>query len=349
MNFASDNIACVHPRVMEALERANRGVAMPYGADRWTKDAKAALCEAFEREAEVFFVATGTAANALALSAMVEPFGGVLAHEEAHINTDECGAPELFTGGAKIIPLPGEGGKIAPSALKARLAGFVHGEHQVKPQAFSLTNATEYGQVHAPAEVAALSEVAHDHGLKVHMDGARLANALAHLGCTPAELTWKAGVDVLSFGMTKAGAMCAEAVVFFDRDLARDFAFRRKRGGQLLSKGRFLAVQALAFLEDGLWLELAAHANAMAALLAAGLSALPGVSPAFDTQANEAFLWLPRALHEALSEAGAVYYPWREEETRVMARFVTSFATTEEEVKALVDLAEGLALRPQGA
>ncbi len=342
MNFASDNIACVHPRVMEALAAADAGAAMPYGADAWTKAAQEALCAAFGREAEVFLVATGTAANALALSALVDPFGGILAHEEAHINTDECGAPEMFTGGAKIIPLPGEGGKIAAAALKARLAAFIHGEHQVKPQALSITNSTEYGLVYTPVEVAALAGVARDHGLKVHMDGARLANALAALGCTPAELTWKAGVDVLSFGMTKGGAMCAEAVIFFDRDLARDFAFRRKRAGQLLSKGRYLAAQVLAMLEGGLWLELAAHANAMAAALADGLCALPAVRPAHAVQANEVFVWLPRALYEGLEKAGAIYYPWREEEDRVMARFVTSFATTEEEVKALLGLAEGV-------
>ncbi len=340
MNFASDNIAATHPRVMEAIAEANDGVAMPYGQDAWTQKAQEALCDLFGREAEVFLVTTGTAANALALSAMTPPFGGVLAHEEAHINTDECAAPEFFTGGAKIIPLPGAGGRIAPEALEARLAAFAHGEHQVKPSVLSLTNATEYGLVYAPEEVAALSATARAHGMSVHMDGARFANAVAHLGCAPAELSWRAGVDVLCFGATKNGAMGAEAVIFFNRDLAADFAHRRKRAGQLLSKGRYLAAQMLALLEGGLWLETAGRANAMAERLAEGLEGLPGVEPAFRPQANELFVWLPRRLHEALSAAGVVCDPWREHGEKVLARLVTSFATEEEEVRRFIALAE---------
>ncbi len=343
MNFISDNITAVHPAIMEAIGQANAGVAMPYGQDAWTRRANAALCDLFGCSAEVFFVTTGTAANALALSAMTPAFGGVLAHEESHINTDECGAPELFTGGAKIIPLAGEGGKIAPEALQARLAQFIHGEHQVKPAVLSLTNATEYGQVYGPDEVAALARVAHGAGLGVHMDGARFANAVAHLGCTPAELTWKAGVDVLSFGATKNGAMGAEAVIFLNRDLAKDFPYRRKRAGQLLSKGRFLAAQMLAYIADGLWLQLAAHANAMAARLAEDLSVIPGVELDLEPQANEIFVWLPRSMHEMLEEKGALYYAWREEGPRVLARLVTSFATTQEDVAQLAAVARAAA------
>ncbi len=339
MNFASDNITAVHPAIMEAIIRANAGVAMPYGHDAWTQKAAGALCDLFGCDAEVFFVTTGTAANALALSAMTPPFGGILAHEEAHINTDECGAPELFTGGAKIVPLPGKGGKIAPEDLQARLAQFIHDEHQVKPAALSLTNATEYGQVYDPDQVAALAQVAHEAGLSVHMDGARFANAVAHLGCAPAELTWKAGVDVLSFGATKNGAMGAEAVIFFNRDLAQDFLWRRKRAGQLLSKGRFLAAQMQAYIADGLWLQLAAHANAMAARLADGLAAIAGVALDLEPQANEIFVWLPRSMHEMLQEKGALYYAWREEGPRVLARLVSSFATTQEEVARFLELA----------
>ncbi len=343
MNFASDNVSPVHPRIMSAITAADEGPAMPYGGDALTARAAERISKVFEHEAEVFLVTTGTAANALALSAMVDPFGGVLAHEEAHVNTDECGAPELFTGGAKIVPLPGEGGRISPAVLEERLAAFVHGEHQVLPQALSLTNATEYGQVQTPDEIAALARIARAHGLKVHLDGARLANALAALGCTPAEATWKAGVDVLSFGLTKNGAMCAEAVVFFDTGLAERFAWRRKRAGQLLSKGRYLAAQFLAALEEGLWLDLARHANAMAARLAAGLTELPGVRPAHPVQANEIFVHLPRPLHEALVKAGAVYYPWRETEETVLARLVTSWATDPEDVERLLACARAAA------
>ncbi len=337
MNFASDNVSPVHPRIMSAITAANDGPAMAYGGDALTARAVARIREVFGHHgAEVFLVTTGTAANALALSAMVDPFGGVLAHEEAHVNTDECGAPELFTGGAKIIPLPGDGGRISPAVLEERLAAFVHGEHQVLPQALTLTNATEYGQVLTPDEIAALTSTANDRGLKVHLDGARLANALAALDCTPAEATWKAGVDVLSFGLTKNGAMCAEAVIFFDTGLAARFAWRRKRAGQLLSKGRYLAAQFLAALQDGLWLDLARHANAMAARLAQGLAELPGVRPAHPVQANEIFVHLPRPLHEALTAAGAIYYPWRESESTVLARLVTSWATTPEDVDRLL-------------
>ncbi len=343
MNFASDNISPVHPHIMAAITGANAGPAMPYGGDDLTARAVDRIRELFDHDAEVFLVTTGTAANALALSAMVDPFGGVLAHEEAHINTDECGAPELFTGGAKIIPLPGEGGRISPATLEDRLAAFVHGEHQVLPQALSLTNATEYGQVQTPEEIAALAAAAHAHGLKVHLDGARLANALAALDCTPAEVTWKAGVDVLSFGLTKNGAMCAEAVVFFDTGLADRFIWRRKRAGQLLSKGRYLAAQFLAALEDDLWLDLARHANAMAARLATGLMELSGVRLAHPVQANEIFIHLPRPLHDALTKAGAVYYPWREMEETILARLVTSWATTTEDVERLLTYARAAA------
>ncbi len=342
MNFASDNVSPVHPRIMSAIAAANEGPAMPYGGDDLTARVTACIRALFEHEAEVFLVTTGTAANALALSAMVDPFGGVLAHEEAHVNTDECGAPELFTGGAKIIPLPGKGGRIAPHVLEERLAAFVHGEHQVLPQALSLTNATEYGQVQTPEDIAALANVAHAHDLKVHMDGARLANALVTLGCSPAEATWKAGVDALSLGLTKNGAMCAEAVVFFDTTLAERFMWRRKRAGQLLSKGRYLAAQFLAALEDGLWLDLARHANAMAALLADGLAELPGVRLAHPVQANEIFVHLPRPLHKALVKAGAIYYPWHEEERTVLARLVTSWSTAPEEVNRLLACARSL-------
>jgi threonine aldolase len=208
---------------------ANDGTTYSYGADPWTGRAVEALSAAFERPVTAFLVLTGSAANSLALSAMVPPYGAVLCHREAHINTDECGMPELFTGGAKLIGMGGSGAKLTVETLSARLDQFVRGEHEVKPCAFSLTPATELGTVYAPAEVKALCDVAHARGLKVHMDGARFANAVASLGCSPADVTWKAGVDVLSFGGTKNGAVMLEAVVFFDEALAEDFKFKRKR------------------------------------------------------------------------------------------------------------------------
>ncbi len=335
MHFASDNTAPVHPRVMEAVMAANDGPAMPYGEDPLTAEAEALLAETFGAAA-VFLVTTGTAANALALSALVPPFGAVICHREAHIQTDECGAPELFTGGAKLLLVEGPEGCVPPEAVHGVMAGFVHGVHQVKPAAVSITNATEMGGIYAPAEVAAVAEAAHAHGLRLHMDGARLANALVATGVPPRAMTAEAGVDALSFGLTKNGAMMAEAVLFFDAALAEEFGRRRKRAGQLLSKARYLAAQFLALLEDGLWLELAAHANAMAARLAAGLMAHGGIALAHEVRGNEIFVWLPKETHERLQAAGAHYYVWRDEGDRLLVRFVTSWATRPQDVEALL-------------
>lgn len=350
MEFASDNVQGADAAVLAAMQAANDGTAYSYGADPWTARAESALSKLFEREVTSFLVLTGSAANSLALSALVPAHGAVLCHKEAHINTDECGMPELFTGGAKLIGMGGAGAKLAPETLSRRLDQFVRGEHEVKPCAFSLTQATELGTVYAPAEVKALCDVAHARGLKVHMDGARFANAVASLGCSPAEVTWKAGVDVLSFGGTKNGAVMLEAVVFFDPDLAKDFKFKRKRAGQLLSKGRFLGAQMEAYLKDGLWLANAARANAMARRLADGLAQVPGVRLPLPTQANEVFPILPVGLHEALLKAGAHYYDWPgdgpgTDEVRageVFARFVTGFRTTEADVDQLIAAAKRL-------
>ena len=335
MHFLSDNTAAVHPAIMEALKLANVGHAPAYGADGLTEEAEKALELLFESDVRAFFVCTGTAANALALSAMTPPFGGILCHEEAHINVDECGAPEFFTG-AKLIALPGEGGKLSPDTVRAQLAQFAHGEHQVKPAVLSISNPTETGRVYGPDEVRALAEVAHEAGMLLHVDGARLANALAALGCRPDELAGAAGVDALSLGATKNGAMMAEAVLFFNTSLAVEFARRRKRGGQLVSKGRFLAAQWLAWLKDDLWLDLALHANAMARLLASRLDDVAGVRIDQPVESNMVFAWLPRALHVALMEEGAEYYCWREEEERVLARLVCSWQTTEEDIDAFL-------------
>lgn len=336
MILASDNASGVAPEILAALERANAGTAMPYGADETTARLRARLAEVFETEVEVFPVVSGTAANVLTLAPMTPPYGAIYCHAEAHINTDECGAPELYTGGAKLMGLPGAHGKLAPEDLAAALERAGIGDvHHAQPAALSLTQASEAGTVYAPEEVAALAEVAHGRGLKVQMDGARLANALARLGCTPAEATWKAGVDALAFGATKNGAMAAEAAVFFDRALAASVGYRRKRGGHLLSKMRFVSAQLEAYLAGGLWLRLAAHANARAARLAEGLAALPGCELLHPVEANEVFARLPEAALAGLEAAGFVFYRWAEEGPGAV-RLVASFSTREADVEALL-------------
>jgi threonine aldolase len=336
MHFASDNTTPIHPRVMAALASANEGHAMPYGDDDITARAKTLLREVFGAVA-VHFVTTGTAANALALSALTPPWGGIVCHREAHVHTDECGAPEFFTAGAKLLPVEGdETGRLSPDAISALLAGFVHGVHQVRPTVLSITNATELGGVYTPRDIARLSEVARAAGLRLHMDGARLANALAATGATPREMTAATGVDALSFGLTKNGAMLAEAVLLFDTGLAEEFDRRQKRAGQLVSKARFLAAQFLALMEDNLWLRLAAHANAMAARLATGLRAVPGARLLNEPRGNEIFVWLPAHRLEGLRSAGATFYTWRQKQNEALVRLVTSWATRPEEIEALL-------------
>ena len=335
MHFLSDNTAAAHPRIMQAVMEANAGHAPSYGADGFTEEAEKLLEAMFATDVRAYLVATGTAANALALSAMTPPYGGILCHEEAHINTDECGAPEFFTG-AKLIPLPGEHGKLTPEVVRERLGQFAHGEHQVKPSVLSITNPTEWGVVYTPEEVRALAETAHAHDMLLHVDGARYANAVAALDCHPDDLAGRAGVDVLSLGATKNGALMGEAVLFFNTALAMEFPRRRKRAGQLVSKSRYLGVQMVAWLEDELWQELALHANAMARLLSARLDDFDMIDIAVPVQTNMVFAWLPRKLHEVLVEEGAEYYCWREEEERVLARLVCSWQTTEEAVEAFI-------------
>ncbi len=336
-DFRSDNVAGAAPEVVTALAAAAVGSADPYGADALTAAVTRRLCALFETEVAVFPVATGTAANALALSALVPPYGAVYCHEDAHINTDECGAPELFTAGAKLVPLPGAAGKLAPDALAAVLGRAGIGVvHRVQPAALSLTQATEAGTVYRPDEVAALVEVAHGHGLAVHMDGARFANAVARLGCSPAELTWKAGVDVLSLGATKGGCLAAEAVLFFNPALAEDFGFRRKRGAHLVSKMRFLSAQLDAWLADDLWLRLARHANRMADRLGGGLADLPGAELVHPVEANEVFVRLPAAVADRLEAAGFRFYRW----DGGLLRLVTAFDTPQAAVDALLKIAK---------
>jgi threonine aldolase len=354
MNFASDNIMGASAPVLEALVRANSGPLPAYGADEITARIEKRFSALFEREVQTFLTATGTGANALALSAIVPPYGLAVSHVEAHVIDDECGAPEFYMHGAKMAGLPGVGAKIAPATLETFLASLPRRVKQMPASGLSISQATESGLVYAPAEIAALSEVAHRNGLKVHMDGARFANALVALGCTPAEMTWKCGVDILTFGATKNGCLAAEAIVVFDPALAETLGYRRKRGGHLLSKGRLLSAQLEGYFENDHWLANARHANAMAARLSRGLTVIPGVRLAWPTEANEVFAIMPRALDAKLKAAGANYHPWSElslpeSETvrpdEILIRLVTAFATTEGEIERFLAAAGGAARR----
>jgi threonine aldolase len=346
MNFASDNGAGVASEILDAIVASSRVNAPAYGADDYTAKAQARLGDVFETKVAAFLVATGTAANALALSALVKPWDAVFCHEEAHIHDDECGAPELFTGGAKLVGIAGEGGKITPDGLRETLERFPRGlVKSSQPGALSLSQATEAGTVYSASEVSELSSIARRNGISVHMDGARFANALVSAKATPAEMTWRAGVDILTLGATKNGALACEAVLFFDLARAENFAFQRKRGGQTLSKGRFLGAQMEAYLANGLWLQLAERANNSARRLARGLVSSPSVRIAWPTDANEVFVVAPNALVERWRKAGARLHEWttrslapenspRTGETLV--RLVTSFETSSSEIDRLI-------------
>lgn len=345
MNFASDNAYGVSPEIIEALVAVNQGAAGSYGGDETTARLGEKMNEIFEKDVAVFPVPSGTGANALALSTMVPSFGAVLCHEEAHINVDECGAVELYTGGCKLIGLEGLGAKLTVEGLQARLASFVRGDHDPRRCAVSITQATELGTVYGLDEIGAIGALCKQNGMHLHMDGARFANALVSLGCTPAEMTWKAGVAAVSFGVTKNGGMITDAVVFFDTALAEDFDRRRLQGGQLIAKGRYASAQILAYLEDDLWLRNARHANAMAAKLSAGLTQVEGIQLHAQTQANEVFAVLPTHVHQGLQQGGAVYHCWPANPNSgpvpsasgaVLARLVTSFGTSEADVEHLV-------------
>jgi threonine aldolase len=345
-NFGSDNVSPVCAPIMAALEAANRAPTGSYGADPFTERLAARACEVFETDLLIYPVATGTAANALALSQIVPPFGGIYCHDGAHIVTDECGAPEFFTGGAKLLGLPSPTGKIRPEQVTAAAAYAEEmGVHHVRPAAISLTQATELGTVYSLAELSAIGAVAKRLELPLHVDGARFANALVRLGCSPAEATWKQGVDVLSLGASKNGALCAEAVVFFDRNLASEFERRRKQGGHLWSKFRYLSAQLLAYLEDDLWLRNARQANAMAARLSRGLGEIPGARVLQTTEGNEIFAALPEALIVALEKADFHFYRWPliSVADGAAVRFVTSYATSDADVEDLLEQARKLA------
>jgi len=342
MYFASDNTAPISPEILEAIASASQGHAGSYGADPLTEKLTERAREIFETDLAIYPIGTGTAANALALATIVHPYGAVICADEAHIATDECGAPEFYMAGAKLITLPSPDGRITPMQIETAMARAIDGGvHHVLPEAVSITQATEWGTVYAQAQIAEIGQASRRRGLHLHMDGARFANALVHTGATPAELTWKSGIDVLSFGATKNGAMAAEAVVFFNPALAAGFERRRKRAGQLWSKMRFLSAQLHAYLENDLWLTNAAHANRMASRLADGLAALPSVRLMQPVQANEIFAAMPEDMIESLLAEGAVFYRWIEVpgEENPVVRLVTSFATTPHDVEGFLSLA----------
>lgn len=343
MYFASDNAAPAHPKVMEALMHANEGYAPSYGADALMDRLRDQIRDVFEApEAAVYLVATGSTANALALASYCPPWSAIYCHEESHIEQDECGAPEFYTSGAKLTLLPGADAKIDPNALTDVLAvAATKGVHNVQRGALSLTNVTELGAVYTPSEVATLADCAKRHDIPVHMDGARFANALVATNASPAEMTWRAGIDALSFGGTKNGLLGVEAVIFFNPEKAWEFELRRKRGGHLFSKHRYLSAQMVAYLEGDLWLDLARAANAAGKRLANGLAAHPDAELMHPAQANMIFMRLPRALHQKAFEAGAVYYPAPDgqsfegpEAEPSGARLVTSWCTTADDVDA---------------
>ncbi len=326
MRFFSDNAAAAHPRVIEAILASNR-LDTAYDGDEWSARLDSAFSDLFETKVRAFWITTGTAANCLALAALCPPYRGILCHKDAHIEVDEAGASAFFTGGAKLVLLDGPGAKITPEALEAACAAIRPDVHQVQPGAISITNASEYGLVYRAAEVAAIGEVARARGLALHMDGARFANALATSGESPADVTWRAGVDALSFGFVKNGGLNAEALILFRTELADEIAVRRKRAGHLLSKGRMLAAQILAMLEDGLWLDNARSANTAAQTLA---QAAPG-RLIYPVEANELFLRASDEEAANLRAQGFDFYDWGPGQLR----FVTSWDSDPQPVDRL--------------
>ena len=341
ISFRSDNDAGASVQILQALTECNTGPAYPYGADPWTKDVEAQLCRVFEREVRVLLVSTGTAANALALAAMTPPWGSVHTHRMAHIYNDECGAPEFFGAGLKLMPSAGPGSLLDPEILRSELSVGLGDVHSVQPSSVSITQATEDGQVYSPERVAAIGKVCRDMKAPLHMDGARFSNALVALGCTPARLTWQSGVDVLSFGATKNGALNAEALIVFNDALWDTLPFRRKRSGHLISKMRFIAAQMQAYLRDDLWLANARHANAMACRLSDGLTGVPGVALVVPTTTNILFVNFPQAMIDGLRKRGFDFYDGRW--APGVARLVTSFRTTPEMVDSFVTAAREIA------
>lgn len=334
MNFASDNTTGASDQIMEAMVRANEGQTMPYGDDDYTRRVRERICDIFETDADVYLVATGTAANALSLSVLLKSYGAALCHWESHVYEDECGAPEFFSDGAKLIPIEGSNGKMDPTLLSHHAKRGVGDVHMVQPQAVTLTQETEIGSVYTIDEIESISDICKTNHLRLHMDGARFANALVSLNCSPADMTWKAGVDVLSFGASKNGAMASEAVVLFDKTLSQEFEFRRKRAGHLFSKMRLLACQMEAYLNEDLWLNNARHANAMAQRLGDGLSNIKGIEMNPIVDGNMLFPKFTPELTAALYDQGFQFYGDRWDEGIV--RLVTAFNTPVEHVDELI-------------
>ncbi|HET7313384.1 low specificity L-threonine aldolase [Salinisphaera sp.] len=330
--LASDNTSGVCPEALDYLHRANATDDLAYGDDRWTARASDAFRALFETDCEVFFVFNGTAANSLALASLCRSYHSVICHELAHIETDECGGPEFFSNGSKLLTVAGDAGRVTPEGIATTVTrrGDIH---YPKPHAISLTQATEVGTVYDLAQLHAIRDVADRYDLRVHLDGARFANACAGLEVSPAELTWRAGVDVLCFSGTKNGLAFGEAVIFFDKRLALDFEYRCKQAGQLASKMRYLAAPWLGLLETGAWLSNARHANAMARRLADGVASLPGVNPMFDVQANSVFLEMSSAIQDALRARRWAFYTFIGEGG---VRFVCSWNTTPELIDSLI-------------
>ena len=339
--FASDNCAGICPQAWSALAEANRGHAPGYGDDGWTAEAADLLRDLFEIDCEVFFVFNGTSANSLALASLCQSYHSILCHEVSHVETDECGAPEFFSNGTKVLTLSGENGKLTPAGLEHMVERRTD-IHYPKPRVVSLTQATELGTVYAPDELKAIWAAARSRGLKIHMDGARFANAVASLGVKPKEITWQAGVDVLCFGGTKNGMAVGEAVVFFDRELAHEFDYRCKQAGQLASKMRFLAAPWVGMLKGGAWLENARHANQMAEKLRRAIREVPGVRVLYPRQANSVFVEVPRAVREGMYASGWKFYDfigWGG------ARLMCSWDTAEEDVESFAADLRALAER----
>ena len=332
IDFRSDNTGRAAPQLIEALAVANTGTALGYGMDPLTAQLQERFAQLFETRVRVFPVPTGTAANALSLAAVCPPFGAVYCSADAHINTSECNATGFFSGGAKMVPVASEFGKVDPAALEAAIAGAGAGlAHKSQPAAVNLVQATDLGAVYRVEEIAAVAKVAHAHGLKVHMDGARFANAVARLGCTPGEATWKAGVDILSFGVTKNGGLLGDAIVVFAPDAAQQIGYHPRRAGLVWSKMRFASAQILAYVEDDLWLKLARGANEAAAGIASLVRTLPGVTVTAPVEANELFIDMEPAALDALQASGILFY----RRGPRLGRFVCRWDTSAAEVDAL--------------
>lgn len=344
--FTSDNIAGASPEIIDAIAACNTGQAQPYGADGHSQRVEKKLQEIFECDLSVLLVPTGSAANALCLSALTPSWGNIYCHHDSHINNDECGAPEFYSQGAKLVTVGGDDAKVTPAQLEPLLSRKVGDVHSTQPACVSITQATETGSVYSVDEIQTLGRLCQSANVSLHMDGARFANALVAQDCSPAEMTWKAGVDALSFGATKNGAIAAEAIILFDQDLAVEMGYRRKRGGHLCSKMRFQSAQIEAYLADELWLRNARQANAMAARLAQGLQSITGVVLQGDTEANIIFCKLPEPTITQLLQQGFRFY--HDRWGHGVVRLVTNFATTATEVDAFITAVKQLHCQPAG-